>query len=69
MRVIKCDFYQDLQINRFECRYCSTKFSREDSLKRHMLARCKIQKIPSSQIDQYMEENHSKGSKEHYKIR
>ena len=66
MREIKSD--QDLKIHRLECTFCSTKFTRAGSLRRHLTQRCKIKRISLDDIDEFMKDNYEKRAKEYYQI-
>ena len=68
MRTIKSDYFSDQVIQKFDCKFCSTKFTRLSSVRRHLTQRCKFQLIPTSEIDKFMEQNYEKRAQDNFEI-
>ena len=68
MRAIKSDYFSDMAVQKFECTFCDTKFTRISSLRRHLLERCRVQLIPASELECFMKENHGARAQDYFKI-
>ena len=51
-----------------ECNFCSTKFTRNSTLRRHLTKGCKVKRIPATEIENYMIENHGTRAQDYFEI-
>ena len=57
-----------MSVQKLECTFCSTKFTRGSSLRRHLTERCKVKLTPASEIDSYMKENYGTRAQDYFEI-